>query len=104
MTTQVSKAVIVTGAARGIGKDIALRLAADGYAVAISYARNHQQAEAVVAQIQAQGGRIEARSTSVIAQARLGQPLDIANAVSFLDGKDGGWVNAQIIRVNGGFA
>jgi 3-oxoacyl-[acyl-carrier protein] reductase len=35
---------------------------------------------------------------------RLGQPADIANVVSFLAGPDGGWVNAQILRANGGFA
>ena len=35
---------------------------------------------------------------------RLGEPDDIANVVSFLAGPDGGWVNAQVIRVNGGFA
>ena len=35
---------------------------------------------------------------------RLGQPEDIANVVSFLAGSDGGWVNGQILRVNGGFA
>ena len=35
---------------------------------------------------------------------RLGQPDDIANVVSFLAGPDGGWVNAQILRANGGFA
>jgi 3-oxoacyl-[acyl-carrier protein] reductase len=35
---------------------------------------------------------------------RLGQPRDIASAVSFLAGPDGAWVNAQVIRVNGGFA
>ncbi|WP_263368568.1 SDR family oxidoreductase [Edaphobacter bradus] len=35
---------------------------------------------------------------------RLGQPEDIANVVSFLAGPDGGWVNAQILRTNGGFA
>ena len=35
---------------------------------------------------------------------RLGQPEDIANVVSFLAGPDGGWVNAQILRANGGFA
>lgn len=35
---------------------------------------------------------------------RLGQPEDIANVVSFLAGPDGGWVNAQIVRANGGFA
>jgi 3-oxoacyl-[acyl-carrier protein] reductase len=34
---------------------------------------------------------------------RLGQPEDIANVVSFLAGPDGGWVNGQILRINGGF-
>jgi 3-oxoacyl-[acyl-carrier protein] reductase len=35
---------------------------------------------------------------------RLGTPEDICNAVSFLAGPDGGWVNAQVFRANGGFA
>ena len=35
---------------------------------------------------------------------RLGEPTDIASVVSFLVGPDGGWVNSQILRVNGGFA
>lgn len=33
---------------------------------------------------------------------RLGQPQDIAGVVAFLAGPDGGWVNGQIIRANGG--
>ena len=33
---------------------------------------------------------------------RLGQPEDIANVISFLAGPDGGWVNGQILRANGG--
>jgi len=33
---------------------------------------------------------------------RLGTPQDIANAVSFLAGPDGAWVNGQTLRVNGG--
>ncbi|MDF0506448.1 SDR family oxidoreductase [Burkholderia cenocepacia] len=33
---------------------------------------------------------------------RLGTPADIANAVSFLVGPDGGWINGQILRSNGG--
>lgn len=33
---------------------------------------------------------------------RLGQPEDIAKVVSFLAGPDGGWVNGQILRANGG--
>jgi 3-oxoacyl-[acyl-carrier protein] reductase len=33
---------------------------------------------------------------------RLGQPEDVANTVSFLAGKDGGWINGQVLRANGG--
>lgn len=33
---------------------------------------------------------------------RLGQPGDIANTVAFLAGPDGGWINGQILRANGG--
>lgn len=34
---------------------------------------------------------------------RLATPEDIANVVAFLAGPDGGWVNGQVIRANGGF-
>lgn len=33
---------------------------------------------------------------------RLGTPEDIAGAVAFLVGPDGGWVNGQVLRANGG--
>jgi 3-oxoacyl-[acyl-carrier protein] reductase len=33
---------------------------------------------------------------------RLGSPEDIARAVSFLAGPDGGWINGQVLRANGG--
>jgi 3-oxoacyl-[acyl-carrier protein] reductase len=33
---------------------------------------------------------------------RLGTPADIANAVAFLVGPDGGWINGQVLRANGG--
>jgi 3-oxoacyl-[acyl-carrier protein] reductase len=35
---------------------------------------------------------------------RLGRSEDIAGVVSFLAGPDGGWVNSQVVRANGGFA
>lgn len=35
---------------------------------------------------------------------RIGQPEDIANVVSFLAGPDGGWIDSQVLRANGGFA
>ena len=34
---------------------------------------------------------------------RLGQPEDMANVVSFLSGPEGGWINSQVVRPNGGF-
>jgi 3-oxoacyl-[acyl-carrier protein] reductase len=33
---------------------------------------------------------------------RLGQPADIAATVAFLAGPDGGWINGQVLRANGG--
>jgi 3-oxoacyl-[acyl-carrier protein] reductase len=33
---------------------------------------------------------------------RLGEPADIADAVAFLAGPDGGWINGQVLRANGG--
>ena len=33
---------------------------------------------------------------------RLGEPKDIARVVSFLACPDGGWVNGQVLRANGG--
>lgn len=33
---------------------------------------------------------------------RLGEPDDIAGVVAFLAGPDGGWINGQIVRANGG--
>lgn len=242
----IAKAAIVTGASRGIGRSIALRLAADGFKIAVNYSGNTAAAQDVVSAIQASGGeaiavkadvaqvdevhrlfattaeafgsisavvhsagvmplapispdsidifdrviqtnlrgaflvlgqaaqhlqadgRIVALSTSVIAKSfpqygpyiaakagveglvhvlanelrgrgitvnavapgpvatelffegktdedvarlskvppleRLGTPEDIARVVSFLVGADGGWINGQVIRANGGFA
>ena len=241
-----TKSVIVTGSSRGIGREVAIRLAGDGFAVVVNYAGNATKAEEVVAEIKSNGGqaiavqadvanaadmerlfkeamdtfgtinvvvncagimplfpitdgdldlfdkvittnlrgtfvvlgqasrtvsaggRIIAFSSSVIAKAfptygpyiaskagveglvrvlanelrgknitvnavapgpvatelfltgktegqieqlrklppleRLGQPQDIANVVSFLAGPNGGWINGQILRANGGFA
>lgn len=54
---------------------------------------------------------LSGKSTEQIAQItqmapleRLGTPGDIARVVSFLAGPDGSWINAQVLRANGGFA
>lgn len=52
-------------------------------------------------------GKSEEQIKRIVQQApleRIGEPEDIANAVSFLAGPDGAWVNGQVLRVNGGFA
>jgi 3-oxoacyl-[acyl-carrier protein] reductase len=56
---------VVTGASRGIGRAIALGLAAAGAKVVVNYAQSAQAAEAVVEQIQAAGGQALALQADV---------------------------------------
>ncbi|BCH30620.1 3-ketoacyl-ACP reductase [Mesorhizobium sp. L-8-10] len=42
------------------------------------------------------------RLTKLTPLERLGQPQDIAATVAFLAGPDGGWINGQVLRANGG--
>ena len=55
-----NKVAIVTGSSRGIGRAIAERLAADGAAVVVNYARSEDEARSVVAAIEAKGGQATA--------------------------------------------
>ena len=48
---------LVTGAAKRVGRTLALALAADGWAVAVHYRASAAEAEALVAEIAAGGGR-----------------------------------------------
>lgn len=59
------RAALVTGASRGIGRAIALELAALGAAVAVNYARGADAAQAVVKEIEAGGGRAVALQADV---------------------------------------
>jgi NAD(P)-dependent dehydrogenase (short-subunit alcohol dehydrogenase family) len=54
------RVALVTGGSRGIGAQIAKRLAAEGAITAISFRRDLQAAEAVVSEIVANGGRAKA--------------------------------------------
>ena len=54
-----NKIALVTGASRGIGKEIALTLAKEGATVVVNYQGSEEKAKAVVQEIAANGGHAE---------------------------------------------
>ncbi|MEK3978113.1 3-oxoacyl-[acyl-carrier-protein] reductase [Psychrobacillus sp. FSL K6-2836] len=70
------KSAIVTGASRGIGRDIALYLAKEGAKVAVNYSGSKDRADAVVEEIKATGGEAFA------IQANVDKADDVQNLIS----------------------
>jgi NAD(P)-dependent dehydrogenase (short-subunit alcohol dehydrogenase family) len=56
---------LVTGAGRDVGREIALSLAAEGASVAVNYHSSSKDAEALVAEIAAEGGKAKAYQADV---------------------------------------
>lgn len=63
--TLKGKTAIVTGASRGIGREIALKLGKLGAAVVVNYASNAKSAEDVASEIMEMGGRATPRQADV---------------------------------------
>ncbi|MBO6717536.1 MAG: SDR family oxidoreductase [Rhizobiaceae bacterium] len=81
--TRHRKALLVTGASRGIGAETAKLAAAHGWRVAVNYVRDQQAAGNVVAQIEEQGGEAFA------IQGDVGSQRDIMEMFEAVDGRFG---------------
>ena len=66
---------IVTGASRGIGRAIALALAAEGAKVVVNYARSSAAAEEVIEEIAATGGEV------IALQADVSQAVEVESLI-----------------------
>lgn len=84
---------LVTGGSRGIGRATALLLAQAGYRVAVNYRQRVAEAEQVVAEIEALGGRAFA------VQADIAEEAQVVRMFQELDQQDG---NLRVLVNNAG--
>jgi len=79
-TKSSSRPVLVTGASKGIGKAIALRLGATGYPVTVHYGRDAAAAEAVAAEIIDAGGTARVLGFDISDRAACREALETGEA------------------------
>lgn len=96
MTHLTNKTALITGASRGIGRASALALARDGARIIVHYGKGVDEANALVAEIRAAGGKADA------AGADLSSPEGPAALVEKVKALVGG--NLDILVANAGIA
>ncbi|MEU7334966.1 SDR family oxidoreductase [Streptomyces sp. NPDC007074] len=74
------RVAVVTGGSRGIGRQTAERLAADGYAVVVNYAGNQAEADKAVAAITDAGGEALALRADVADETAMADLFDTVEA------------------------
>lgn len=80
------RVALVTGGANGVGREIALALAAEGAAVAVNYRSSADDARKVVSEIEAQGGKAIAIGADVADhEAVKGMVAKVASDLGSLD-------------------
>ncbi|MBY0222092.1 MULTISPECIES: 3-oxoacyl-[acyl-carrier-protein] reductase [Sporosarcina] len=72
------KTAVVTGASRGIGRTVALRLASEGAKVVVNYSGSQEKAEAVVEEIRSAGGEAFAFQANVSDADQVKEMMDEA--------------------------
>ncbi len=75
---------LVTGASRGIGKAIAIRLATEGVSVGVNYNASEQEAAKVVDEIQSLGGK------AIILKCSVADSLEVQSLIQAAEDKLGG--------------
>ena len=80
MATLEGRTALITGASRGIGRAIALKLASEGADVAVNYVNNADAANEVVAEIEAMGRKSAAYQADIADRATCEQMAEAAIA------------------------